>query len=141
MISEKGRISLPSKLRQETGDKLVIARWYEKCLVMVSQDSWAKFRERVSGENLVVTRPIRGLERFLLSSSYEVETDGQGRFIVPQVLREFASLKEKIVILGLGDRIEIWDQFIWSKEELEVRTESEKFLEEVIKQNKHVGGN
>ena len=135
-VSEKGRIALPSKFRKETGNKIIIARWYEECLVIVGKQGWDKLLARITNREEVVTRPIRSVERFILSTAFEIETDDQGRFVIPQILRDIAKINDKLIFLGLGERIELWDLETWEREEAKVKSEADNMLEEISKQRK-----
>ena len=135
-ISLKGRVALPSKFRKETGNHIVIARWYENCLVIVGTSQWLDLISRIAKPDAVVTRPIRSVERFIYSTAFEIESDNQGRFVIPPSLRETANLKDRVVFLGMGDRIELWDQSIWEKEEVKVKSESDEMLEKISRERK-----
>jgi MraZ protein len=137
-ISEKGRVALPSKFRKETGNRIVVARWYENCLVIVGALGWNELLTRFAKKEEVVTRPIRSVERFILSTAFEIETDEQGRFVIPQTLRDIAQLRKEVLFIGLGERIELWDKDTWEEEELKVKEEADKMLEEVVKQRREV---
>lgn len=115
-ISSKGRVALPKKFRQVLGDEVVLARWYENCLVVVSKTAWEKILQDFTGGR-AVTLPARDTDRFLLGGAFEVELDAQGRFVVPQALRAYADLKDEIIFAGLHDRVEIWDKVLWEKHE------------------------
>lgn len=135
-ISPKGRIALPSKFRKETGTKIIITRWYEDCLVIVGVEGWNRLLARFASKSEVITRPIRSVERFILSTAFEIETDNQGRFVIPPALRDMAKLTKDVVILGLGERIELWDLGTWNKEESRVRVEADKVLDEIARRRK-----
>jgi MraZ protein len=135
-ISSKGRIALPSKFRKETGEKIIISRWYESCLVIVGESGWNRLLARFANKDEVVTKPIRSVERFILSTAFEAECDEQGRFVIPQFLRDIANLTKDVVLLGLGERIELWDVEIWRKEEARVKEEADIMLEEIAKKRK-----
>lgn len=135
-ISLKGRVSLPSKFRKETGNNLIVARWYDQCLIVVGESGWNLLLERFSRRDEVVTKPIRGVERFILSTAFEAQTDDQGRFVIPPTLRETAGLKDEIVFMGLGDRIELWDKKAWELEEIKIKNEADSLLEEISRKRK-----
>jgi len=135
-ISQKGRIALPSKFRKETGQRIIISRWYENCLVIVGEEGWNRLLARFANKDAVVTRPIRSVERFILSTAFEAECDEQGRFVIPQFLRDIANLKAEVVLLGLGERIELWDVETWKKEEERIKDEADLMLEEIAKKRK-----
>jgi len=134
-LSPKGRLAIPSKFRKETGNRIIIARWYENCLVIVGLSYWKSLLRRLTSGNEVVIRPIRSVERFILSTAFEVETDSQGRFVVPVSLRDQAKITGEVVFLGLGERIELWDRSLWEEEEKKVEKEADQSLLE-ISQNK-----
>lgn len=130
-ISEKGRVSIPSKYYKTTGDFIVVARWYESCLVIVGTKDWLGLLERITKKDELLVSPVRMVDRFILSSAYEAELDSQRRFVVPVKLRQYAGLKDKVVFIGLGDRIELWDEEVWRKEELRVKSQADKMLEQM----------
>ncbi len=111
-LDEKKRVSLPAKFRQELGKKLIITRGLDTCLWVCDKTEWQKLFENVSkvGVGLAGKRDI---DRFLLASASEVEVDGAGRFLIPENLKGFAGLKNRIVFAGLGNRVEVWDEKRW----------------------------
>jgi len=135
-VSKKGRVALPAKFRQETGKKIVITRWYESCLVIVGQAQLDDLLLRFARKDEVVIRPIRSVERFILAMAFEVDIDDQGRFVIPPLLREAAKIKDKVVFLGLGEKIELWNQELWEKEEAKVKAEAEDMLEALYQRRK-----
>lgn len=92
---------------------MIIAKWYENCLVLVSYDTWKSLLNRLSDKSGLVTEPVRDIDRFIMGSAYEVKLDGQGRFIIPEVLRIYASIVDEATFVGLGDRVEIWSSEKW----------------------------
>lgn len=137
-LTEKDRISIPKKLRNELGDELVISRWYEKCLVLVSSESWMKFQSRLKGKGGIITSPVRDIDRFVLGMSYEIKLDAQGRFIVPNELLRHAEIKGEVVFLGLGDRVEIWSTENWQEFESKVEEKAYLAIENVAKSDRSI---
>jgi MraZ protein len=137
-VSEKGRLALPAKFRQEVGEKVFIARWYEGCLVIVGASGWNIFMSRLAKKTDVLTKPIRSTERFIFSTASEVELDDQGRFVLPLFLRDIAGINpgDEVVFIGVGDRIELWNKSIWDVEEAKIKEESERMLEAIARQRK-----
>ena len=134
-LTDKERISVPKKFREELGEKLVIARWYEKCLVLVSTETWRGLLKRLTGSTDLVIEPIRNIDRFIFGSAYELKPDGQGRFILPGSLKEYADIKNEVIFVGLSDRVEIWDKGEWQKLESEVEEKAAKAVERLAKEN------
>lgn len=108
---EKKRISLPSKFRKELGSKVVVTRGVDNCLFLYPHKTWLEISNETTREGHL-KRDTR-YTRFLYSGASEVEVDGSGRVLVPEFLREFAELKNTVVLTGVHDRIEIWDVRRW----------------------------
>lgn len=125
-------MALPKRFREELGETVVLARWYENCLVVVSQDDWQKILRDFTGGQ-AVTRPARDTDRFLLGGAFEIELDPQGRFVIPAVLRQFANLADLLVFAGLGNRVEIWDKQAWEEHERELMREAGRLAERLAK--------
>ena len=94
------RISVPLVLRRDLGEKFILARWYEGCLVLIDINNWQSLYKRLSGNSQIIVTPIRDTERFILGSAFEVEPDDQGRIVVPEHLINYSGLKEDIYFLG-----------------------------------------
>ena len=111
-IDEKGRIIIPSKFREELGERFIITRGIENCLFVYSLRDWEKICEKLN--NLPFTRrDARVFNRFFLSGATDVELDKQGRVNLSSPLITYANIKNKCVIIGTGDRLEVWAQESW----------------------------
>ena len=110
-IDEKGRIIIPAKIREELGHDFIITRGIDKCLFIYSKKEWdnviSKYRE------LPNTKDARNFMRFFLSGATTNEFDKQGRINIANTLIECAGLQKDCVIIGVNDRLEIWDQEAW----------------------------
>ena len=133
-LTDKDRLSVPKKIRTELGEELIVARWYESCLVLVSQDGWDKLTKRIMGKQDLVVLPVRDIDRFVLGAAYEAELDKQGRFIVPDILKQFANITDEVTFVGLGDRVEIWATSVWQEFEETAEKRAAKAIEEIAKQ-------
>lgn len=112
-LDAKGRMNFPVKLREELGDVFMVSKTVDdknKSLTLYTMEDWDELENKINSLPSVKTK---GLRRYLITSSYEIEPDKQGRALIPQPLREFAGLKEDIVIVGVGKRAEIWDKAAW----------------------------
>ena len=113
-IGEKSRIAFPKKFREELGNKLIITKGYEGCLVIVSPAQWEELvGQSISGP--FVSGLIRDTSRFLLASASELDLDSQGRFVMPEYLKTYAQISTEGVFIGLGRWVELWDLQVWSK--------------------------
>jgi MraZ protein len=111
-VDEKKRFSLPAKFRKELGRKVVVTRGKDHCLFLYPTKTWAIISEEVKKLGHVESDPRYA--RFTFAGASEIEIDSIGRILVPEFLREFAELKNPIVITGVHDRVEIWSDKRWS---------------------------
>lgn len=131
------RVSIPFQFRKELGESMVLARWYEGCLVLVGKEYWSALYKRLTGERNLIVSPVRDTERFILASAFEVFPDDQGRIVIPERLVEYSGLKEDIYFIGLGEKAEIWDKNTWEEKEKTVVKEAAGYIEQLaIGQNK-----
>ncbi len=113
-LDPKKRLSLPAKFRKEVGRKVVVTRGLDACLFMFPLLAWKKIAEKVS--NLPVGQAdTRGMSRFLLAGAVEVEVDQAGRILIPDFLKDFANLRSRVVLAGVSDRVEIWNEKTWDE--------------------------
>ena len=116
-IDRKGRIILPARFRvvaKENGiEKFYVTRGLDKCLFMFSEEEWRSQEQRF--KNMSFTKQeSRSFNRMFFSGAIETIPDKQGRFIIPQYLKDFAGIKRDTVIIGVSNRIEIWDGHSWT---------------------------
>ncbi|OHA91710.1 MAG: division/cell wall cluster transcriptional repressor MraZ [Candidatus Zambryskibacteria bacterium RIFCSPHIGHO2_01_FULL_44_22b] len=111
-VDEKNRFSLPAKFRQALGRKVVVTRGKDHCLFLYPHKVWLQISKEVASLGHVETDPR--FARFTFSGAAEIEIDAIGRMLIPEFLREFADLKNTIVITGVHDRVEIWSALRWA---------------------------
>lgn len=129
-IGEKHQVALPKKFREVLGDKLIVTKGFENCLIIVSVENWKTLLEGTEGKPFT-SRSTRELQRFLLGNATDVELDSKGRFVVPVYLREFASLKSEIIFAGLERFIEVWDKKAWDDQQNELAKNIESIAEKL----------
>ncbi len=126
-IDNKKRLALPAKFRGELGDKVIITKGIESCLVVYTQKEWQIMSEKLG--NLPISQSeARSLPRVILASAMEVALDKLGRILIPDYLKNYAGLKKSVVVCGLSNRLEIWDAEKWE----EYRKKAEKGIEEIV---------
>lgn len=113
-LDAKGRLIMPSKLRQDMGDKFIVTKGLDGCLFAFSQNEWLNFETKLK-ELPLSDKNARNFVRFFLAGATECETDKQGRFLIPNNLRTAASLDKEAIIIGVGTRLEIWNKETWKK--------------------------
>ncbi len=113
-IDLKGRIIIPSKMRDEMGGKIIITRGLDGCLFGYNEKTWNAILEKLN--TLPFTkRDARNFTRFMTSGAITLEFDRQGRVNIPNYLAEYASLIKDVVIVGVINRIEIWSKDKWEE--------------------------
>ena len=125
-IDTKGRLIVPSKLREDLGDLFIITRGLDQCLFGYPLTEWSLIEEKLKGLPLT-KKDARAFTRFFFSGATESEIDKQGRVNVPAPLLQYAKLEKECVILGVSNRIEIWSKQVWE----DYFTESEQSFAEI----------
>lgn len=114
-LDEKNRLSLPSKFRKVLGKKVVVTKGLDRCLFVYSVASWAKIAEKY-GDLSIAQSDTRRFNRFMLSGAAETDIDAAGRIVLPDFLKAFAGLSQKVILAGLYDRVEVWSEDAWNEE-------------------------
>ena len=114
-IDQKGRISIPARFRQEFQGGVVLSRGFDKCIIVHSLNEWRKATEHVISSFVVPDRQRR-LNRVIFSASFNQELDRQGRVILPLILKEYAEIRDGVVIVGMNTHLEIWSKENWELE-------------------------
>jgi MraZ protein len=126
-IDNKKRLALPAKFRGELGDKVIITRGIENCLVVYTEKEWQIMSEKLS--NLPITQvEARSFSRIILAGAMEVSLDKLGRILIPDYLKDYAGLKKNVVICGLSTRLEVWDETKWNT----YKEKAEKDVDELV---------
>lgn len=117
-IDRKGRIIIPSRFREvmkeHFAERFVVTRGLDKCLFLFAEDEWRTQEGKFKG--LSFTKPeARRFNRFFFSGAAELNCDRQGRVLIPPYLKEYAGIKRDVIVVGVSNRIEIWDKEEWKK--------------------------
>ena len=108
-VDEKGRLIIPSKLRDGLGSEFVITKGLDGCLFAYENTEWKAFEEKLQGLPLT-SKDSRTFVRFMLGGAQSVELDKQGRVLLPQPLRNFAGIDKDVTLVGMANRVEIWSK-------------------------------
>ncbi len=115
-IDRKGRLILPSKFREVCKDRGVdrffLTRGLDKCIFMFSEEEWRIQEQKFKGASFT-KQETRSFNRMFFSGAVDINPDKQGRFIVPDYLKDYAGIKRDTVLIGVSNRIEIWDRKNW----------------------------
>ena len=113
-LDAKGRLIMPAKLREDIGEKFIITKGLDGCLFAFSIEEWKNFELKL--RTLPISnKDARAFSRFFFAGAIDCEIDKQGRFLLPNNLREYANLVKEAIIIGVGTRLEIWDKATWEK--------------------------
>ena len=111
-IDSKGRLIIPSKLRESLGEHFVITKGMDGCLFLYPENEWEAFEEKLRTLPLT-NKKARDFKRFFLGSAVEGEIDKQGRVLLSSSLRTYANLEKEVVLAGVLDKVEIWSKEAW----------------------------
>jgi len=124
-IDNKKRLAIPSKFRKELGEKAILTRGLDNCLFLYPIQEWQKFSEKL-GQLSMGQANTRSFARLMLAGAAEAGFDSLGRILIPDHLKNYAELKKKIIVAGVLNRLEIWDEEKWInyKKEIEKNTDA-----------------
>ncbi len=124
-IDDKGRLAVPVKFRSALATGAVVTRGLDTSLFLLPLGTWEKLAAKLAALPLG-SAASRSFARFMLAGAMEVTLDAQGRFVVPEYLRTHAGLQKDAVLVGINDRLELWDKERWQKyaQQAEVQAEA-----------------
>lgn len=111
-MDSKGRLTLPSKFREDLGEDFYITKGMDNCLFVFPEKEWIKMDEKINGLK-ISRKEARGLARLFYAGAINASLDKMGRVLLPQTLRKYANLTKEIIIIGVSSRVEIWDREAW----------------------------
>lgn len=117
-IDEKNRMSLPAKFRSELGKKIIITPGLDQCLFIFTMKEWTKVSKRLSNSESDLSflqSDKRSFNRFMFGRAAEVDLDSIGRILIPTFLKDRINLKNSAVVVGVEDRVEIWNEKVWTE--------------------------
>jgi MraZ protein len=127
-LDDKNRLTLPARLRDQLGDRVVVTRGLDGCLYVYAADEWAKLANRV-GTLDPLSREARTMQRFFFAAAAEAELDKQGRIVIPANLLERAGIGREVTVAGIVDHLEIWDRAAWREQQQTVEGSAEDVAE------------
>jgi MraZ protein len=134
-LDAKGRLALPSKVRaalpDNASEELVMRRGFEPCLVLYPMLEYKKIYSRVRSLN-EFNEEYRMFQRSFFRGNVDVELDGAGRINIPKRMMEFASLEKEVILVGLGNRIEIWNPDLYEQYLIQDASEYSKMAEKFL---------
>lgn len=129
-LDDKKRLSLPSKFRKELGKKIVVTRGLDQCLFVYSMAEWKTFSAQL-GQLSMGQSESRAFNRFLLGGAVEVDVDASGRILIPDFLKDFASLGSKVIVTGVYNRVELWNEKAWGNYTTQVEKQADVLAQKI----------
>ena len=129
-IGVKHQAGLSKKFRDVLGEKLIVTKGFENCLIIVPESNWKTLLEGTEGKPFT-NKSTREMQRFLLGNATYVELDQKGRFVVPEYLRQFAKIEDTIVFVGVSRFVELWDMKRWEEHQEELAKNIESIAEKL----------
>ena len=136
-LDPKKRLAIPSKFRKELGEGLpagqagaVLTKGLDGCLFIFPLKNWAPFAEMLGGLS-IGKQDTRSFARLFLSGAVDVEFDSLGRILIPDNLKKYANFNKEVVIAGLFNRLEIWDEEKWNVYKDNLEKNSDKIAEKL----------
>jgi len=135
-IDEKNRISLPAKFRKEMGKKIIITPGLDKCLFVFNLKQWQKVVQKLSdsdSELSFLKADQRNFNRLMFGQAADVEVDAIGRILIPEILKSRIKVKNQAVMVGVEDRVEIWNERDWQVAKAKGEKAAEELAEKLAK--------
>lgn len=127
-LDEKGRMNMPVKFRSTLAGGAVITRGLDHCLFVYPKQEWETMAAKLAA--LPITQKnSRAFARLMLAGAWDVELDSQGRVMLPEYLRQYAGIEKHVVVAGLYNRIELWDEDAWQEYKAATEQESDAIAE------------
>jgi len=133
-LDAKGRLVLPSRIKAQLPDgshELVIRRGFEPCLILYPMVEFKKVFSKISGLN-EFNEEYRRLQRNFLSGVVTVELDGNGRFLIPRNMLAYAQSEKEVMLVGMGNKVEVWNRAIYEKHLIQDPGELSKLAEKYL---------
>ena len=133
-LDDKNRLTLPAKLREQLGERVVVSRGLDGCLYVYSDAEWARLAARV-GSLDPFSREARTMQRWFFASGSDAELDKQGRVVIPATLLKNAGIGREVTVAGVYDHLEIWDRASWREQQQTVEGSAEDVAERLAKRD------
>lgn len=124
----KNRISIPAKFRKGLGKTVIITRGLDHCLYVFARKAWEREATRYAAQ-VNGTAAERGLARLFLSGSFEGDIDTAGRVLIPENLKNYGNLGGRALVVGVADRVEIWEEDAWRRYTAQIEKDADVLAE------------
>lgn len=129
-VDEKGRVAVPAKFRQAFQGGAIITRGLDHCLFIFGLNEWENLAKKINDLPLAQANS-RAFARLMLAGAMDVKVDVQGRVLVPDYLRSYAGITKQVVVAGVYNRVEIWDETAWNEYKAKTESSSDEIAEKL----------
>jgi len=129
-LDDKGRLAIPKKFRADLSKGAVVTRGLDNCLFLYTREEWEKLAEKLAGLPFAQAN-TRAFARLMLAGAMDATLDKQGRIVLPEYLRNFATLSKTVVVAGLYNRLELWDENAWQAYKEKTESEASEIAEQM----------
>jgi len=129
-LDDKNRISLPIKFRKEMGKSIVVAPGLDNCLALYTTKEWQKISSKLSDSSMLAS-DNRSFSRFMFGQEVVVDVDTNGRILIPENLKNRSGLTNKVVVIGVQNRAEIWNENTWNDYKKKVETQADALADKL----------
>ena len=136
-IDEKNRVSLPAKFRKEMGKKIIVTPGLDKCLFVFTLKEWEKVSKKLSdteSDLSFLKADKRNFNRYMFGRAVDVDVDSIGRILIPDFLKEIINPNGKVAVIGVQDRLEIWNDKVWSQYKENIEKQADQLAEKIGEQ-------
>jgi MraZ protein len=133
-LDDKNRLTLPARLREQVGDRVVVTVGVDGCLEAYAQEDWDRMAARISGLD-ALGREARVMRRHFFGQAVPAELDKQGRMVLPATLLQAVGIEREVTVVGVHDYLEIWDRAKWREHLQEVEGSAGHVAERVANRN------
>ena len=114
-LDVKGRMFVPSRFRDDLGDTFIVTLGLDNCLFVFPQEEFDRLKAKLDAVS-ITNKDARRFARFFFARASECEMDKQGRIMIPAILREYAGLTKDVTVVGVSNRVELWNSASWEDE-------------------------
>lgn len=129
-LDPKKRISLPAKFRKKLGKTVVVTHGLDGCVFLYPLSDWNEIATKLADMS-VGQSDSRSINRFLLAGAQEIDIDSAGRILIPDFLKDFAGLKNKVVLAGVYNRVELWNEKTWGEYKKRIQKQADALAEKL----------
>ena len=129
-LDDKGRLAIPAKFRNDLQGGIVITHGLDNCLFAYTIEAWKELAKKMSAMSFT-QKDKRAFSRLIFTGAVDFVMDSQGRVVLPEHLRKYAGLKKEAIIVGVYDRLEIWDKETWQKYSADMEGRSDEIAEKL----------